>query len=57
MHREFHSRIFAEILDAIARCLLATSRTYLDACLRDRGVRALLLALQSQPEILSGVGT
>lgn len=57
LHREFHSRIFAEILDAIdgmdpgAGRLLAASRTYLDACLRDRGVRALLLEARAERTI------
>ncbi len=61
MHREFHSRIFAEILDAIdgmdpgAGRLLATSRTYLDACLRDRGVRALLLEARAERKIVDEI--
>jgi TetR/AcrR family transcriptional repressor of nem operon len=54
LHREFHSRVFAEILDAIdgmdpgAGRLLAASRTYLDACLCHRGVRALLLEARAE---------
>lgn len=61
LHREFHSRIFAEILDAIdgmdpgAGRLLATSRTYLDACLRDRGVRALLLEARAERKIVDEI--
>jgi AcrR family transcriptional regulator len=61
LHREFHSRIFAEILDAIdgmdpgAGRLLATSCTYLDACLRDRGVRALLLEARAERKIVDEI--
>ena len=57
LHREFHPRIFAEIFDAIAGMdpgaerLLATSPTYLDGCLRDRGVRALLLEARAERKI------
>jgi TetR/AcrR family transcriptional regulator, transcriptional repressor for nem operon len=57
LHREFHSRIFAEIFGAIdgiepgAARVLTASRTYLDACLRDRGVRALLLEARAEREI------
>jgi TetR/AcrR family transcriptional regulator, transcriptional repressor for nem operon len=57
LHREFHDRIFAEIFNAIhgmepgAGRVLAASRTYLDACLRDRGVRALLLEARAEREI------
>ena len=65
LHREFHSRIFAGIFDAIdgmdpgAGRLLATSRTYLDACLRDRGVRAFLLEARAErrSSMRSGRGT
>jgi len=57
LHREFHSRIFAEILNATdgtdpgAERLLAASHTYLNACLRDRGVRALLLEARAERTI------
>lgn len=57
LHREFHSRIFTEIYQAIdgvepgAGRVLAASRTYLDACLRDRGVRALLLEARAERKI------
>jgi TetR/AcrR family transcriptional regulator, transcriptional repressor for nem operon len=57
LHREFHSRIFAEIFHVIdgiepgAGRVLAASRTYLDACLRDRGVRALLLEARAERKI------
>jgi TetR/AcrR family transcriptional regulator, transcriptional repressor for nem operon len=57
LHREFHSRIFAEIFNVIdgmdpgAGRVLAASRTYLDACLRDRGVRALLLEARAVKQI------
>ena len=61
LHREFHSRIFAGIFDAIdgmdpgAGRLLATSRTYLDACLRDRGVRAFLLEARAERKIVDEI--
>lgn len=55
LHRDFHDRILAEargVLDQVPpgpeRLLLAT-RTYLDACLRERGVRALLLEARAEP--------
>jgi len=57
LHREFHARIFAEILDAVdgmdpgAERLRAASHTYLDACLRDHGVRALLLEARAERTI------
>ncbi len=57
LHREFHDRIFAEILDAAQDTapgperLLISSRTYLDACLRNRGVRALLLEARAERPI------
>lgn len=57
IHRGFHDRIEAEILSGVegiapgrAR-LLAGSTIYLDACLRDRGVRALLLEARADPAI------
>jgi TetR/AcrR family transcriptional regulator, transcriptional repressor for nem operon len=57
LHREFHARIFADIFRVIdgmepgAGRVLAASRTYLDACLRDRGVRALLLEARAERTI------
>lgn len=61
LHRDFHDRVLAEILAAIeglepgsGRLRTAVS-TYLDACLRDRGVRALLLEARAEPLIASEV--
>jgi TetR/AcrR family transcriptional regulator, transcriptional repressor for nem operon len=57
LHREFHDRIFAEILDAVngmaagPERLLIAACTYLDACLRHRGVRALLLEARAEKPI------
>jgi AcrR family transcriptional regulator len=49
LHRRFHDALFDEVMTAIAglapgrgRLEMATD-TYLDGCLRDRGVKALLL--------------
>lgn len=55
LHRDFHDRILAEaraVLDEVppgAERLLLATRTYLDACLRERGVRALLLEARAEP--------
>ncbi len=49
LHRRFHDRILEDVQHAVAGLpsgydrLAATSVTYLDACLRNRGVRALIL--------------
>jgi AcrR family transcriptional regulator len=49
LHRRFHDRILDEAQSVVASMapgpdrLAAASRTYLDACLRHRGVRALIL--------------
>lgn len=55
VHREFHDRIRDEartVLEAdppgAARLLKAT-RTYLDTCLRENGVRSLLLEARAEP--------
>lgn len=61
LHRGFHERLLAEIQEPIAtlppgrRRLLAGSATYLDACLRDRGVRALLLEARAEAPIAAEV--
>lgn len=61
MHRSFHDRIREEILRAIDKKppgvprLLTASETYLDACLRDRGVRALLLEARAEAPIADAV--
>jgi TetR/AcrR family transcriptional regulator, transcriptional repressor for nem operon len=57
LHRDFHKRLLAETLDAIdgmspgSRRLLTGANTYLDGCLRDRGVRSLLLEARAEPLI------
>jgi len=49
LHRRFHDVLFEEVTAVIGGLqpgkdrLDAAARTYLDACLRDRGVKALLL--------------
>lgn len=54
LHREFHERVIAEVLDAIegvppgAERLEVAARTYLDVCLRHRGVRSLLLEARAE---------
>jgi AcrR family transcriptional regulator len=61
LHRDFHERLLAEIMDAIegmspgAERLMRAATTYLDACVRDRGVRALLLEARAVPEVLDAV--
>jgi len=61
LHRDFHERVFAEILQAIDGLepgpsrLHTVAKTYLDACLRDRGVRALLLEARAEPAIANQV--
>jgi AcrR family transcriptional regulator len=49
MHRRFHDTLFDEVMAVIGEMppgrarLAAAARTYLNGCLRDRGVKALLL--------------
>ena len=57
LHREFHERLATQIQAAIAGMspgrdrLIAVANTYLDGCLRDRGVRALLLEARAEPAV------
>ena len=57
LHREFHERLTAQIAAAITGMppgrdrLNAVADTYLDGCLRDRGVRALLLEARAEPAV------
>jgi AcrR family transcriptional regulator len=57
LHREFHDRLFERIRSAMeglepgADRLDAIARTYLDTCLKHRGVRALLLEARADPQI------
>ncbi|MFE3193955.1 TetR/AcrR family transcriptional regulator [Nocardia sp. NPDC059240] len=61
LHREFHDRLQGEIETSIEGLapgrdrLLAASTAYLDACLRDRGVKALLLEARAEPLITDEV--
>ena len=57
LHREFHERLTGQIQAAIDGMapgrgrLIAVANTYLDGCLRDRGVRALLLEARAERAI------
>jgi AcrR family transcriptional regulator len=57
LHREFHERLTTQIQAAIdgmppgRRRLTRVAHTYLDGCLRDRGVRALLLEARAEPAV------
>jgi TetR/AcrR family transcriptional repressor of nem operon len=61
LHRDFHERLLVEILDSIdglppgAERLMRSAEAYLDACLRQRGVRALLLEARAEPLIAEEV--
>ncbi|MBV9515008.1 MAG: helix-turn-helix transcriptional regulator [Mycobacteriaceae bacterium] len=62
LHREFHDRLLSEIARATAGLspgrerLMVSATTYLDGCLRDRGVRALLLEARADPVIAAEIG-
>jgi TetR/AcrR family transcriptional regulator, transcriptional repressor for nem operon len=57
LHREFHERLATQIAAVITGMppgrdrLNAVADTYLDGCLRDRGVRALLLEARAEPAV------
>ena len=57
LHRDFHDTIFTEVQRAVAAMapgrdrLAAIATVYLDACLRHRGVRALILEARGQMPI------
>lgn len=57
LHREFHDRLAMAINTAIdglppgRQRLIAGANAYLDGCLRDRGVRALLLEARAEPAV------
>jgi AcrR family transcriptional regulator len=61
LHREFHDRLFGEITDAVAHLppgrerVQAAAGVYLDACLRHRGIRALLLEARAEPLIAEAI--
>jgi AcrR family transcriptional regulator len=62
LHREFHDRLLAEIDRATSGLapgrdrLALSATTYLDGCLHDRGVRALLLEARADPVIAEEIG-
>lgn len=62
LHREFHERLRRETEAATAGLapgqerLIVAANTYLDGCLRDRGVRALLLEARADPLIADEIG-
>jgi len=57
LHREFHERLATQIQAAVADMppgrerLITGANTYLDGCLGDRGVRALLLEARAEPAV------
>ncbi|WP_431234078.1 TetR/AcrR family transcriptional regulator [Mycolicibacterium psychrotolerans] len=57
LHREFHDRIAERIDAAMAGLppgrerLMAGARVYLDNCLQQRGIRALLLEAHAEPAV------
>ena len=62
LHREFHDRLLTEIEDATEGLkpgperLAVAANSYLDGCLRNRGVRALLLEARADPLIAEEIG-
>ena len=62
VHRTFHDRIAEEVRAAAAALprgkerLLAATTTYLDVCLRQRGVRALLFEARSEAAVVEEIG-
>ena len=62
LHREFHDRLTAQTLAAIdgmapgRQRLIVGADAYLDGCLRDRGVRALLLEARAEPAVRAEIG-
>jgi TetR/AcrR family transcriptional regulator, transcriptional repressor for nem operon len=57
LHREFHDRLVTQMQAAVAglppgrKRLITGANTCLDGCLRDRGVRALLLEARAEPAV------
>jgi TetR/AcrR family transcriptional regulator, transcriptional repressor for nem operon len=57
LHRGFHENLVAEVREATAGTspgvnrLVAGATAYLDVCLRERTVRALLLDMRSEPQV------
>ena len=63
LHREFHERLATQIQAAIDGMppgrgrLITVANTYLDGCLRDRGVRALLLEARAEPAVTDEISS
>jgi TetR/AcrR family transcriptional repressor of nem operon len=61
LHRSFHDRIAGEVRERTTPLprggerLLAATTTYLEACVRLRGVRALLCEARSEPAVLEEI--
>jgi TetR/AcrR family transcriptional regulator, transcriptional repressor for nem operon len=61
LHRRFHDALFEEVMTVVAEIepgkdrLTAIAATYLDGCLRDRGVKALLLEARGHLPIANEV--
>jgi TetR/AcrR family transcriptional regulator, transcriptional repressor for nem operon len=57
LHREFHDRLVTQMQAAIVdlrpgrKRLIVGANAFLDGCLRDRGVRALLLEARAEPAV------
>jgi AcrR family transcriptional regulator len=57
LHRDFHDRLFTQVREDVATLppgrdrLLTSANAYLDACLRQRGARALLFEARADPAI------
>ncbi len=62
LHREFHDRLTTQIRAAIdgmapgRQRLIVGANAYLDGCLNDRGVRALLLEARAEPAVTAEIG-
>jgi AcrR family transcriptional regulator len=58
LHRTFHDRLTEEAVEVVGDTepgrdrLIAAATVYLDACLRQRGVRALLFDARAEPAVL-----
>ena len=61
LHREFHERLLAEVsasVDGLAPGtdrLIRAANAYLDGCLRDRGVHAMLCEIRVAPQIAQAI--
>lgn len=61
LHREFHDRLAAQMQAAVVGVpagrtrLITGANACLDGCLRDRGVRALLLEARAEPAVIDEI--